>query len=171
MPRPMLRPTGGQTSARTTSQNRLAMSLGNEQRQHEQQRAATDHAMLERTLRKRRSPGYMAAIAKLDAGGHTITQAQIDGIVNALRAEFPDVSITGILQGVTAKCYLGAPFEVHSLDPIGGIVEHYEVGRPMPGALEKSRSLAAFGNYAFIEVYNDCLRAVDDGGNVSVIPV
>lgn len=171
MPRPMLRPLGGQTSTQSQTQNRLALSLGDEQRQRDRQRSATDQVMLERTLRKRRSPGYMAAIAKLDAGGHAITKAEVDGIVNALRAEFPDVSITGILQGVTAKCYLGAPFEVHSLDPIGGIVEHYEIGRPMPGALEKSRSLAAFGNYSFIEVYNDCLRAVDDSGNVSVIPM
>jgi hypothetical protein len=39
----------------------------------------------------------------------------------------------------------------------------------MPGKLEMARSLAIYSNYAFIEVYTNCLRAVSHDGHVSVI--
>lgn len=51
----------------------------------------------------------------------------------------------------------------------GEIIEHYKSGQTMPGELEKARSIAMRGGYAFIEVYVDCCRAISSTGVVSVI--
>lgn len=68
-------------------------------------------------------------------------------------------------------CYLGKPYEVHTLDITGQIIEHYKSGHILPGGLEKARSIAMRGGYDFIEVYVDCCRAVSSNGLVSVISV
>jgi len=124
----------------------------------------------DRLLRKKRSKKYMDALHQLDAGGHLHNQEKINDILNAIKSEFDeDLEINGILLGYVSICYLGKPYEVHTLNPIGGIIEHYKVGQPLPNGLEKARGLALRGGYEFIEVYTDCCRAVDAFGNVSVI--
>ena len=94
----------------------------------------------------------------------------MEEIINAIRAEFPEVSLEGILLGFVDKCYLGAPYEVHTIDLSGGIIEHYKRGQILPNGMEKARTLAMSGSYQFIEVYTNCLRAVSSNGSVSVIP-
>ena len=79
------------------------------------------------------------------------------------------MEIDGILLGLVSKCYLGKPYEVHILDMANQIIEHYKIGQPLPGGLEKARSIALRGGYEFIEVYIDCCRAVSSNGTVSVI--
>ena len=69
----------------------------------------------------------------------------------------------------TAKRYLGKPYEVHTLDMGGQIVEHYKSGQPLPGELEKARSLALRGGYDFIEVYVGSCRCISANGAVSVV--
>lgn len=128
-----------------------------------------DKLKLDRLLRAPRSKEYIKAIARLDAGGHTHDHAAADAIIDAIRAEFPEVDMPAIMLGIVAKCYLGAPYEVHSLDITGRIIEHYEAGRPMPMGLDRARGIAMHGGYLFIEVYTDCCRAVSDDGRVSVI--
>lgn len=124
----------------------------------------------DRLLRKKRSKKYMDALHHLDAGGHLHNQEKIDDILNAIISEFDeDLDINGILLGYVSICYLGKPYEVHTLDPLGGIIEHYKVGQPLPNGLEKARGIALRGGYEFIEVYTDCCRAVDAFGNVAVI--
>lgn len=124
--------------------------------------------MLDRILRKKRSKRYMDALCDLDAGGHTHNQHKADEIINAIKEEFPEVDISGIMLGIISKCNLGIPYEVHSIDLSGQIIEHYIRGRSLPAELEKARSIAAQGSYAFIEVYTDCCRAVSFNGTVSV---
>ena len=68
-----------------------------------------------------------------------------------------------------AVCYLGKPYEVHTLDVTGGIIEHYQTGQILPNGMEKARSIALRGGYEFIEVYTDCCRAISSNGKVSVI--
>lgn len=129
-----------------------------------------DAARLDQLLRKRRSKRYLDAVRKLDAGGHIHNAQLVNEIIEAIRAEFPEIEPAGILLGIVSECYLGAPYEVHTLDLVGQIVTHYKAGETMPGALEKARGLARHGGYAFVEVYEGCMRAVSESGLVSVVP-
>ncbi|MFM9319783.1 hypothetical protein [Streptococcus sp. ST16] len=128
-----------------------------------------DKLSLDRLLRKSRSKEYMDAIHQLDAGGHVHNKKEVNEIINTIKLEFPDVGINGILLGFVAKCYLGAPYEAHTLDLVGEIIEHYKRGETLPGGLDKAKSIALHGGYDFIEVYTDCCRAISSNGSVSVI--
>lgn len=128
-----------------------------------------DKLSLDRLLRKSRSKEYMDAIHQLDAGGHVHNKKEVNEIINTIKSEFPDVNINGILLGFVAKCYLGAPYEAHTLDLVGEIIEHYKRGETLPGGLDKAKSIALHGGYDFIEVYTDCCRAISSNGSVSVI--
>ena len=112
-----------------------------------------DKLSLDRLLRKSRSKEYMDAIHQLDAGGHVHNKKEVNEIINTIKSEFPDVDINGILLGFVAKCYLGAPYEAHTLDLVGEIIEHYKRGEMLPGGLDKAKSIALHGGYDFIEVY------------------
>lgn len=124
---------------------------------------------LERILNSRRSKEYVEAMKRLDAGGHMHNQRQVEELVKLIQEELPEIEIEMGPIGIVAKCYLGAPYEVHTLDVNGGIIEHYQTYRSMPGMLEKARHLATSGYYAFIEVYNTSLRAVKEDGTVAVL--
>ena len=124
---------------------------------------------LDRLLRKSRSKEYIDAIHQLDAGGHVHNKKEVNEIINTIKSEFPDVDINGVLLGFVAKCYLGAPYEAHTLDLVGEIIEHYKRGETLPGGLDKAKSIALHGGYDFIEVYTDCCRAISSNGSVSVI--
>lgn len=161
MPRPMLR--------QTQIKNNTILNATPHQQQKEQSQQM-DKMKLDRLLRRPRSKQYMEALHKLDAGGHTHNQNKVDEIINIIRCEFPDVEICGILIGYVSICYLGKPYEVHTLDVTGEIIEHYKAGQELPNGLEKARGIAMRGGYDFIEVYVDCCRAVSANGTVSVIP-
>lgn len=124
---------------------------------------------LKRRLRKKRSSSYVELMKKLDAHSVTNNQAQIDDLKEAMRSEFPEIQPYQFPIGIIAKCYLGKPYEVHTLDVKLDIVEHYKKGESLPQQLEKGRSLALHPSYEIIEVYNDVLRAVTIHGDVSVI--
>ena len=128
-----------------------------------------DKLSLDRLLRKSRSKEYMDTIHQLDAGGHVHNKKEVNEIINTIKSEFPDVDINGILLGFVAKCYLGAPYEVHTLDLVGEIIDHYKRRETLPNGLDKARSIAIHGGYEFIEVYTDCCRAISSNGSVSVI--
>jgi len=162
MPKPMLRQP--QTQAQTNTI--LSATQNTQQKQQTQQ---MDKMIMDRLLRKPRSKAYMEALHKLDAGGHVHNQHKVNEIVDAIRNEFPDLDISGIMLGIVATCYLGVPYEVHTLDITGQIIEHYKRGQILPGGLEKARSIAMRGGYEFIEVYVDCCRAISANGTVSVI--
>ena len=162
MPKPMLKPVQTQTQANT-----ILSAVQTQQQKQEAQ--AIDKMKLDRLLRRPRSKAYMDALHKLDAGGHTHNQKKVDEIIDAIRQEFPEVDISGILLGYVAICYLGRPYEVHTLDMTGQIIEHFKAGQVLPGGMEKARSIAMRGGYEFIEVYVDCCRAVSANGKVSVI--
>lgn len=120
-------------------------------------------------LRQKRSKRYIEGIGKIDVSHHLHDQQALDQLLESISAEFPDLTIEQRPLGIVAKCYLGHPYEVHICDLAGGIVEHFEVGRPMAQVLERARSLARHRTYSFIEVYADTLRAVSEDGSISVI--
>ena len=158
MPRPMLRTPQNQTE----TNNVLSATCNNEEKQQ------MNKMMLDRLLRKNKSKEYMDALHKLDSGGHVHNENKVNEIINTIKREFPEVELRGILLGYVAICYLGKPYEVHTLDI--GIIEHYKAGHTLPGGLEKARNIAMRGGYDFIEVYVDCCRAISANGSVSVIP-
>lgn len=162
MPRPMLK-------IHTSEQ--MATTLTAVQNEEQKKKiSAQDKMRLDRLLRKSRSKEYMDAIHHLDAGGHVHNKQKVDEMLQKIRDEFPEIEICDIMLGIVAICYLGAPYEVHTLDITGQIIEHYKSGQSLPGGLEKARSIAMRGGYDFIEVYVDCCRAVSENGTVSVIP-
>ena len=163
MPRPMLR-----TPQQQTQTNSL-LSTAPQQRQQMKQAQQLDKMKMDRLLRKPRSKAYMDAVHRLDAGGHVHNQNKVNGIIDAIREEFPEVELAGVMLGIVSQCYLGKPYEVHTLDLGGGIIEHYKSGQPLPDGLEKARSIAIRGGYDFVEVYSDCCRAVSSSGSVAVI--
>lgn len=162
MPKPMLRQPQTQTQSNTI----LSATQNQQQKQQTQQ---MDKMKLDRLLRKTRSKEYMQALHTLDAGGHVHNQHKVNEIIDTIRNEFPDLEISGIMLGIVSTCYLGKPYEVHTLDITGQIIEHYKSGQVLPGGLEKARSIAMRGAYDFIEVYVDCCRAISSSGAVSVI--
>ena len=162
MPKPMLK----QPQIQTQANNILSATQNQQQKQQTQQ---MDKMKMDRLLRKTRSKDYMQSLHKLDAGGHVHNQQRVDEIINTIRNEFPDLEISGIILGIVSICHLGKPYEVHTLDIAGQIIEHYKSGQVLPGGLEKARSIAMRGGYDFIEVYVDCCRAVSSNGTVSVI--
>lgn len=137
---------------------------------HEEQNVQKiDKMELDRILRRTRSSQYMDAMHKLDVGGHVHNQDKVNYIIDIIKKEFPEVQIAGILLGCVSICYLGKPYEVHTIEITGGIIEHYKAGQALPGGLEKARNIAMRGGYEFIEVYVDCCRAISSNGAVSVI--
>lgn len=158
MPKPIL--NSYQSQKQTQASNIMTSNLKQSQ---------IDKLSLDRLLRKSRSKEYMDAIHQLDAGGHVHNKKEVNEIINTIKSELPDVDINGILLGFVAKCYLGAPYEAHTLDLVGEIIEHYKRGETLPGGLDKAKSIALHGGYDFIEVYTDCCRAISSNGSVSVI--
>lgn len=124
---------------------------------------------LEKRLRQKRSTGFIKAMTKLDAGGITTSQAKIDELKQTIQNEFPELSPSQLMVGIVAKCYLGNPYVVHTLDLNLDVVKHFERSVPLPGSLERARSLAQHPGYEFVEVYTDELRAVSANGTVAVI--
>lgn len=120
-------------------------------------------------LRQRRSPAYVAAMQKLDAGGHVHDRAAAETLVAAIAQELPELSIEHLPFGIVARCHLGAPYEVHSLDRDGNIIQHYKSHEAMPPLLERGRRLALHPDYACIEIYADRLIAIRQNGDTAIV--
>lgn len=162
MPRPLLNRTA---DTKTQSPLSLHQASANTETKSEAQQM-----QMARLLKKQRSKAYMEAIHRLDAGSHHMSEAERAAIVDAIRAEFPEMlDLAGVLIGIVAKCYLGEPYEVHTITIAGNIIEHYKRGQTLPHGMERARSLAARGGYEFVEVYTDVCRAISSDGAVSVV--
>ena len=126
-------------------------------------------ARLQLRLRQQRSKSYIESMKRLDAGTHEQNREGLHALLEAMNAEFPELTIEQRPIGVVSRCYLGAPYVVHICDLSGNIVEHFESYRSMPAPFERARLLALHAAYALIEVYPDTLRAISADGSVSVI--
>jgi hypothetical protein len=116
--------------------------------------------------RERRSLRFVDALRRLDPGtGRTV---EVDELVETLRSEFPLGCTVPI--GYLARCYLGDPFEVHTLDLAGRIVEHARVGEPLPVLFAPARRLALHPAYLAIEVYPDRLLCIREDGAAVEVP-
>ena len=138
----------------------------------EKTKTTVDPITLQRILRKKRSQKYMEAMKSLDTGGHVHNQEKVNELINVIREEFPEVELIdkGMLIGILAKCYLGFPYEVHTLNfTLSSIIEHYKRGQTLPEGMEKARAMAVRDMYEYIEVYKDYCCAVSSDGTVSII--
>lgn len=124
---------------------------------------------LEKRLRQKRSSLYVETMAKLDAGDHHYEDQRVQDVLNIIKKEFPDVYVGGLLLGIVATCYLGNPYEVHTLDTEEQIITHYKQHEPLPAILERARNLAMHPAYVCIEVYPDYMRAIKKNGDVAVV--
>lgn len=131
--------------------------------------SANSQYEIERRLRQRRSSKYIEAMTGLDAESHVISEAVAEQIINAIKQELPEISFEHQPVGIVARCYLEPPYEVHCLDKEGAIIKHYKSYDDLPPLLEKARTIALHKDYAFVEVYYDCIIAVKHDGNVAVI--
>jgi hypothetical protein len=119
-----------------------------------------------RLLSAPRSRRYLEALAGLDRSG-TVSRVDVDDIIDRIHREFADAWASTPL-GIVARCYLGAPYEVHTLTLDGTILAHYKVGEELPAPLERARTLALSEAYLAIEVYPDRMIFIRTGGTVTV---
>ena len=86
----------------------------------------------ELVFRRKRSHKYIDTLKQLDIIGHKISQNKIDEIINAIKNELPELAFEDFPIGIIAKCYLGEPYEVHTLSILGKtIIEHYKSGESL----------------------------------------
>jgi len=111
-----------------------------------------------------RSRRYLTAIGALD-GRAELGPVDTAAIVDDLRREFEEKWALPPL-GYVAHCYLGPPYEVHTLTDSGQIIEHYPSGQALPAELERARA-AATERYLCIEVYADRLVAILPDGSAA----
>lgn len=123
-----------------------------------------------RVLNRKRSERYLKTMTTLDAGSHVSTAENAKCIIDAIHAELPEITVDEFPIGIVSRCYLGSPYEVHTLDLAGGIIEHYEVYKVLPSDLEKARSLSLHPQYVLVEVYrNGEMRAVRQNGDIEYV--
>ncbi|HRE64637.1 MAG TPA: hypothetical protein PKU77_12650 [Ferruginibacter sp.] len=121
----------------------------------------------DREILQKRSKRYLDLIAGLDAKTLTDTKG-IEELMNAIQEEFGTTDIASLPLGIVAKCFLGHPHEVHTLDLSGSqIIKHYKIGEPLPDDFEKARTLAKHNAYAFVEVYRDKVILIREDGTAS----
>jgi hypothetical protein len=121
----------------------------------------------DRELLKRRSKRYMELISGLDAKTLTDTKGMAD-LMNAIQEEFGTADIANLPLGILAKCFLGHPHEVHTLDlSVNLIIKHYKISEPLPEGFEKARILAKHNAYVFVEIYRDKIILIREDGSAS----
>lgn len=125
--------------------------------------------MVEKLLRQKRSTSYVDTVTKLDATGVHCRKEDIEKMIEELKNQFPELLEHQLPIGIVSKCYLGKPYEVHTLDTQLQIVEHYKLGSVLPNGMEKARVLAMNPNYEFIEVFTSYICAVTRTGQISMV--
>jgi hypothetical protein len=126
-------------------------------------------AALEKRLRQKRSGTFVETMARLDAGGAVVSKEKVQELIDQIAQELPELAELQLPLGIVSKCYLGEPYEVHTLDCKLEIIEHYKRGQPLPNGMEKARKLAMHPGYAYIEVYSNMMCAVSHSGDVAMI--
>ena len=124
--------------------------------------------LLEARLRQQRSPAYVQAMARLDAGGHCCTRDAVEALIRQIELEMPEIVTSDLPIAILAECFLGSPYEVHTLDCVGQIVTHYKSHEVLPANLERGRALALHPAYAFVEIYPHKVIPVTATGIVSI---
>lgn len=124
---------------------------------------------LEKRLRSGRSNDFVEAMTKLDVSGVVATKEKVQELIDQIASELPELAQDQLPLGIVSKCYLGNPYEVHTLDARLQIIDHYKRGEVLTNDMEKARRLAMHPGYAYVEVYTNMICAVSKSGEVSMI--
>jgi hypothetical protein len=120
-----------------------------------------------RLLLEPRSQRFVRAVGRLDAAAQ-LSSVETAAIADDVRREFEEKwALTPL--GIVGCCYLGPPFEAHTLTVDGAIIEHYRQGQSLPGLLERARELARTDRYLCIEVYGERLVAILPDGSSAIV--
>lgn len=132
-----------------------------------------DERVLKERLRKKRSSKYIEAIKSLDVGDVKMSEKEKNELLDIVKEEFSDVSLNIVdeasLVGILAKCYLGHPYEVHTLSFMGFIIKHYTINEELPKGFEVGRALCLHPQYEFIEIYDNFIVGVYIDGSTSIV--
>lgn len=121
----------------------------------------------DRDLLKKRSKKYLDLISGLDAKTLTNTKG-VDELIKAIQEEFGNAELTSLPLGIVSKCFLGHPYEVHTLDLSGSqIIKHYKVTEAMESEFEKARTIAKHNAYAMVEIYKDKIILIREDGTAT----
>lgn len=121
----------------------------------------------DRDILKKRSKKYLDLISSLDSKTLSDTKG-MDELLKAIQEEFGTVGLVSFPLGIVSKCFLGDPYEVHTLDLTGSqIIRHYKTSEIMEGEFEKARTLAKHNAYAMIEVYKDKMILIHKDGSAT----
>lgn len=129
--------------------------------------AITTGFISDRDILKKRSKKYMDLIAGLDAKTLIETKG-MEELMKGIQEEFGTAELASLPLGIVSKCFLGHPYEVHTLDLTGSqIIKHYKNNEIMEGDFEKARTVAMHNAYAMVEVYTDKMILIREDGTAS----
>ncbi len=121
----------------------------------------------DRDVLKKRSKKYMDLISKLDAKTLIDTKGMAE-LIKSIQEEFGTAELSNLPLGILSKCFLGHPYEVHTLDLSGSqIIKHYKISETMDAEFEKARSIAKHNAYAMVEIYKDKIILIREDGTAS----
>lgn len=121
----------------------------------------------DRDILKKRSENYLNIIKDIDSELLIETRGK-EQLLSKIQEEFGTAELANLPLGILAKCFLGHPHEVHTLDfNATQIIKHYKIGEPLPDHFEKARTLAKHNAYAFVEIYKDKLILIREDGTAA----
>ncbi len=121
----------------------------------------------DRDLLKNRSGKYLDLIAGLDSKTLTHTKG-MEELMNAIHEEFGTAELSNLPLGIVSKCFLGHPYEVHTLDLSGRqIIKHYKINETMEADFEKARTVAKHNVYSMVEIYKDKIILIREDGTAT----
>lgn len=127
---------------------------------------STDY-ISDKDILKKRSKKYLDLIKGLDAKMLTETKG-IEELMKGIQEEFGTAELANLLLGIVSKCFLGHPYEVHTLDlSRSQIIKHYKIDETMQVDFERARSLAIHNAYALIEIYKDKIILIREDGTAT----
>lgn len=130
------------------------------------QQIATDF-ISDRDVLRKRSKKYLELIAGLDSKTLTDTNG-MNELIKAIQEEFGTAELANLPLGIVSKCFLGHPYEVHTLDLSGSqIIKHYKTTESMEAEFEKARTVAKHNAYAMVEIYKDKIILIREDGSTA----
>lgn len=130
-------------------------------------RTTSSKILSDRDILKKRSEKYLNTMRTLDTDLLSETRGK-EEMISKIHEEFGTANLADLPVGILAKCYLGHPHEVHTLDlSVRQIIQHYKIGEPLPEHFEKARILAKHNAYLFVEVYKDKLILIREDGTAA----
>ncbi|SFD12721.1 hypothetical protein [Flavobacterium phragmitis] len=121
----------------------------------------------DRDVLKKRSKKYLDLITNLDAKTLSDTKG-MNELIKSIQEEFGTAELANLPLGIISKCFLGYPYEVHTLDLSGSqIIKHYKETETMEAQFEKARSVAKHNAYAMVEIYDDKIILIREDGTAS----